>query len=277
MARRETNKTKAKAARPGPKDGAVARRNSEREDRKFVDRVAKALALGEGCGRHLEVVRALVKEECRLHAEGGRAAQKWTAHLIEAAKRDRRDEIEAALRFMAEDDERTGIRAAAHPNGTGSLEARLRCELAAMEPGRRGEQARAVMAELREIEEQDEARQVAFRVEIEAEQDSDSLCQPCAETIRRRLKHWQQPGAWGQGRGPSAETLRRILSMSRQAISAAVRRGRWNKAKRGRDKPLTPGQVANVLRDYAKAGGEVAAEAIKAARILSGMSACLRK
>lgn len=315
MARRETSK--AKAVRPGPKEGAAARRKSEREDRKFVDRVAKALAVDEECGRHLADAlagprQAIVGEVCRLRFEGRdmipaqlaerarrasvdakriwkllnnpdarreqvERAKMEEAGLIEAARQDRREEIEAALRFMAEDDERTGIRAAAHPNGTGSLEARLRCELAAMEPGRHGKQARAVMAELREIEEEDEGRQVAFRVEIAAEQDSDSLCQPCAETIRRRLKHWQQPETWSEGRGPSAEALRRILGMSRQAISAAVRRGRWNKAKRGRDKPLTPGQVANVLRDYAKAGGEVAAEGIEAARILSGMSTCLRK
>ena len=317
MAKRETSKAEAKAARPGPKHGAAARRKSEREDRKFVDRVAKALAVDEGCGRHLAGAlagprQAIVGEVCRLHLEGRNmipdeleerarrarvyAKRIWKllnnpdarreqverakmeeAGLIEAARRDRQEEIEAALRFMAEDDEKTGIRAAAHPNGTRSEKARLRCELAAMESGRRGEQARAVMAELREIEEKDEARRIALRVDIEAEQDGDSLCQPCAETIRRRLKHWQESETWSEGRGPSAEDLRRILGMSRQAISAAARRGRWNKKKRGRDKPLTPGQVASVLRDYAKAGGEAGTEAMEAARMLSGMSACLRK
>jgi len=271
----------------------------------------------EGCGRHLAEAlagprQAIVGEVCRLHLEGRNmipaelaerarredvdAKRIWNllnnpdarreqverakmeeAGLIEAARRDRQEEIEAALRFMAEDDEKTGIRAAAHVAETGSEEARLRCELAAMESGRRGEQARAVMAELREIEEKAEVRRIALGVEIEAEQDGDSLCQPCTETIRWRLKHWQESETWSEGRGPSAEDLRRILGMSRQAISAAARRGRWNKAKRGRDKPLTPGQVANVLRDYAKAGGEAEAEAIQTARVLLGMSACLRK
>lgn len=308
MLRRKASKTRA---RTGPKRGEAARTGIEQRERKIAERVAEALKLDEGIGKHLRASLDVIAEVCELHAKGKLvnvpnelqwrasmagvdAARLWhllnnpdatrekierakAGELIEAARQDRRAEIDAALRLIAEDDKTTGIRAAANVDGTGSEQARLRCEVAAMEPGEQGKQAAEVLGELRQIEAEEKARRMALRVEIEAEADADSLCEPCPETIRAKLEQWQKSETWSEGRGPSAEDLRRILGRSRQAISAAARRGRWNKAKRGRDKSLTPGQVANVLRDYAKAGGKVEAEAIEAARILSDMSACLRK
>lgn len=311
MAKREAGKRKAETARPGPKRGEAARRKIEGGERKLAGRMAKALALGEGRGLHLRAALAVVDDICKLHGEGERVAipheleararkagvdarRLWrvldtpdagragvdrakAAELSEAARQDRRQEIEAALRFMAEDDGATGIRAAARPGRTGSEEARLRCELAAMEAGKRGAQAAAVMAELRRDDAEEEARLIALRVEGAAEEDADSYCEPWPESdLRAWLEHWRQPGAWEQG-GPSAEALRRILGMSRQAVSAATRRGRWHKANSGRGRPLKPRQLANALRDYAAGGGDLAAEARRAAEALAGMSAQLRE
>ena len=317
MAKREAGKRKAETARPGPKRGeaasAAARRKIEGGERELAGRVAKALALGEGCGLHLRAALAVVDETCRLHAETGRKAppeelqararaagvdarRLWrvldnpdagragvdrakAAELGEAARQDRRQEIEAALRFMAEDDGATGIRAAARPGRTGSEEARLRCELAAMEAGKRGAQAAAVKAELRRDDAEEEARLMALRVEGAAEADVDSLCEPWPEgMLRAWLVEWRDVRTWrAAGGGPSAEACRRILGMSRQAIAKAARRGRHHKTSRTWRAALTPTRLANVLRDFAARGGALAAEARRTAEALAGMSARLRE
>ncbi len=298
-------------ARPGPRRGGAVRAEIEwrlaRWDDALASRLVDILCLGDGCCPHLREALAVVEEVCRIHSAGklvspsvdltararrggvnarrlwaalnnpdatrAEVERKKAAELIEAARMDRRTEIEAALRFMAEDDKETRIRA------DGSEEDRLRGELLAMEPGARGAEVEAKLAKLRQDEEEKEARLMALRVEIGAAADVDSLCEPWpAEELHYVLKRWRRADWWRRsGRGPSAEALRRILGMSRQAIARAARRGRHHKTARTWRAALTPGRLANVLRDYAKGGGPLADKARRTAEVLAALSAKRRE
>lgn len=283
-------------------------RELARWDAALASRLAEILCLGDGCGPHLRKALAVLEEVCRLpdaapellgppeelitraRTAGVDSQSLWKVlntpetskkererakakELIEAARRDRRKDIEEALLLMAKDDYVTGVWS------DGSEEARLHCELAAMEPGEQSNAAREQLERVKAEAAETEARLMALRLEDGAAKDTDSICEPFPEdSLRVWLAHWRRPATWKSGiGGPSAENLRRILSMSRQAISAAARRGRWNKSTRGRDKPLKPGQLANVLRRYSEGGGQLAVEARRTAETLAGMSARLRE